>query len=164
MVVRSARLAGLCVENRRLKAILPDPPPPGRVQTIRGEYSYDPARDIAEAARAAIRVAAPSGPATSSAWIGNCRLESWYQTNGTARHLASYDLESAGRDRLRLTMPPEIAPTNCAAHGSTTFPPRGKPTARGRVALLACPAVLETRLDKPTVPSLMPGRPANTFR
>ncbi len=44
-----------------------------------------------------------------AAWIGDCRLESWHHSDGTVRHLASYNLENAGCNHLRLAMPPEIA-------------------------------------------------------
>ena len=52
---------------------------------------------------------ASSEPVAPAAWIGDCRLESWHQTDGTVRHLATYNLESTGCNRLRLAMPPEIA-------------------------------------------------------
>ncbi len=109
VTIRSLRPSGLSVENRRLKPILPEPPPPGQVQTIRGAFRYDPARDVADGAQAAIRVNASSNAIVPAAWIGDCRLESWHQSDGTVRHLATYNLESAGCNRLRLTMPPGIA-------------------------------------------------------
>ena len=109
VTIRSLRPGGLSVENRRLKAILPEPPPAGQVQTIRDAYRYDPARDVAQGAKAAIRVDASSEPVSPSAWVGDCRLESWHQTDGTVRCSATYDLENAGRNRLRLAMPPGIA-------------------------------------------------------
>ncbi len=109
VTIRSSRPGGLSVENRRLKVILPEPPPAGQVQTIRGAYRYDPARDVAEGAKAAIRINASSEPVSPSAWIGDCRLESWYQADGRVRCSAAYDLENAGCNRLRLAMPPEIA-------------------------------------------------------
>ena len=57
----------------------------------------------------------PAGESTTiargiAAWIQDCRLESWYQTNGGSRHLATYDLQNTGRKRLDLTLPPEVAP------------------------------------------------------
>ena len=106
VVIRSARAGGVCVENRRLKAVLPDPPPPGHEQTIRGAYRYDPGRDVAEGAKAAIRVCLSSKPAEPSAWIKNYRLESWHQTDGTSRHLATFELERSGCSSFRLAMPP----------------------------------------------------------
>ena len=46
----------------------------------------------------------------AAAWIQDCRLESWFQTDGASRHVAAYDLQNAGRKRFDLTLPPEIAP------------------------------------------------------
>jgi hypothetical protein len=48
-------------------------------------------------------------PVAAAAWIGDCRLESWHHSDGTVRNSASYNLENAGCNRLRLAMPPEIA-------------------------------------------------------
>ncbi len=44
-------------------------------------------------------------PAPSRAWAWNCHLESWYQSDGTVRHSATYDIENCGRDSFRLVLP-----------------------------------------------------------
>ena len=75
---------------------------------MRGAYRYDPARDVAEGAAAAIRVYRENEPAPPEAWVWNCHLESWYQSDGAPQHQATYDLQSAGRG-LRLTLPPGVA-------------------------------------------------------
>ncbi len=46
---------------------------------------------------------------TTSAWVWNCRLESWYQADGASRHLATYELQHTGCKGLRLTLPRGIA-------------------------------------------------------
>ena len=45
---------------------------------------------------------ASSRPVAPSAWIGDCRLESRHQTDGTAWWLATYNLENDRCNRLRL--------------------------------------------------------------
>ncbi len=96
----------LNVENRRLQPILPESPPPERVQTIRGAYRYDPVEDVGRWKETAIRISEANDPAVTSAWVWNLRLESWYQHGATARHLATYEMQSVGRRRLELTLPP----------------------------------------------------------
>jgi len=43
-----------------------------------------------------------------AAWVWNQRLESWYQDDSAARHLAVYEIRNIGRGRLILTLPPEV--------------------------------------------------------
>ena len=69
VVIRSVRTGGVSVENRRLKAILPEPPPAGEEQTIRGAYRYDPMQDVADGTKAAIRIGRADKSAGPSAWI-----------------------------------------------------------------------------------------------
>jgi hypothetical protein len=107
VVLRATGPKDVLVENRRLKAILPEAAPPGLEQAIRGAYRYDPVRDVAEGAEAAVRVRETSNSSRRSAWIRDCRLTSWYQTDGTARHVAAYDLEKSGCSVLRLAVLPE---------------------------------------------------------
>jgi hypothetical protein len=41
--------------------------------------------------------------------VSYCHLESWYQSDGATRHQASYQLQTSGLGRLRLTLPPGVA-------------------------------------------------------
>ncbi|MBU4397744.1 MAG: hypothetical protein KKE86_00270, partial [Planctomycetes bacterium] len=106
LVVRGLGDGNINIENHRLRAVLPEPPPPERVQTIRGAYRYDPAEDVGRWKETAIRISEANDPAVSSAWVWDLRLESWYQHGVTARHLATYEMQSVGRRRLELTLPP----------------------------------------------------------
>jgi hypothetical protein len=109
VAVRAVGSRDIRVDNRCLEPVLPEPPAPGQEQTVRGIYRYDPSRDVALGTGTAIRVYAADALAGPSAWIRDCRLESWHQADGTTRCLATYDLERSGGKNLRLTMPPEIA-------------------------------------------------------
>ena len=50
----------------------------------------------------------PQAASTLKAWAWNCHLESWYQSDGVAQHQATYDLQSPGHGRFRLTLPPDV--------------------------------------------------------
>ena len=56
LTVRSLGPSTLYIENPGLKPILPDPLPPDRTQTVHGVYRYNPVRDVAAGATAALRV------------------------------------------------------------------------------------------------------------
>jgi hypothetical protein len=107
VVLRAIGSRDVLVENRRLKSVLPEAAPPGLEQTIRGVYRYDPTRDVAEGAEAAIRLRETPNTARRSAWIKDCRLTSWHHTDGTVRRLVTYDLDKSGCNTLRLALPPE---------------------------------------------------------
>lgn len=112
VTVRSAGPKVLQIENHRLKPILPEPLASDRAQSARGVYCYDPTRDVAEGAAAALRVSVRDEPTGISAWVYNCSLESWYQSDGTQLHQATYDSQNSGRGPFRLLLPPGVVREN----------------------------------------------------
>ena len=105
LTIRDVGPSQIHLDNRRLEPILPEPLPSGRPEDVLGAYRYNPAWDVAQGAATVVRVLAEDKPRLIEAWVWDCRLESWFQSNGAARHRASYDLQSPGRGRLRLTLP-----------------------------------------------------------
>ncbi len=97
------------IDNRRLKPTPPDLLPAGRAQAVQGTFRYDPARQVAQGATAALRVWVLEKPDAWQAWAWNCHLQSWYQADGVIRHQATLDLQNAARQRLALTLPPGVA-------------------------------------------------------
>lgn len=94
------------IENRRLKAFLPDPVAPDRVQKSYGSYRYDPCRDLGGANGAAIRATQLRRP--WAAWVWQSKVESWYSPNGPARHCAVFRVHTPGKDRLRFDLPASL--------------------------------------------------------
>jgi hypothetical protein len=110
VAVRSLGAGPLHIENRRLTPIPPKSVPADRVQTVRGSYRFDPARDVADGAAAALRVCSHgSTEAGPPAWMWNGQLESRYQADGKAQHRATYGLQNSGVGQLGLTLPPGVA-------------------------------------------------------
>ena len=105
LTVRGLGSRTLRIDNRRLKPVPPEPLPPDRAQAVQGVFRYDPARGVVEGTAAAVRVAGNNDPGVVNTWVWICHLESWYQTDGAARHQATYDLQSTGRGHLQLVMP-----------------------------------------------------------
>jgi hypothetical protein len=101
--------------DTRLKPIPPEPPAPNRIQTVQGAYRYDPAYDAAPGPEAAIGIATADDATTARAWVGNCRLESWFESDGTARHAATYEVQNSRCGSLELELPAGTAPED--VHG-----------------------------------------------
>ena len=107
LVVRSEGPTPVRITNRRLTPIPSETSPPDRYPTARATYQYDPARDGIPRPQAAVTVA--PGDARNSppwAWIWSSQLQSRYEADGSARHIATYRLQNSGRERLALTLPP----------------------------------------------------------
>ncbi len=110
VVVRSTGSAAVEIENHRLKPIPAPDVPVDQYNTVRGSFRYDPVQDVEAATEPALAISRRKAEDVQpSAWAWSCRLESQYEPSGTARHLATYRLESAGGERVRLTLPPGVA-------------------------------------------------------
>lgn len=106
VVVSSIGSAAVRIENHRLKSIPTDAVSAGRDGTVRAAFRFDPGRDAvpdAEATLSISRLEAEDAPAT--AWVWSCQLESQYEVSGIGRHVATYRLDTAGAERLRLALP-----------------------------------------------------------
>jgi len=106
LFIRCPDAEPLEILNRRLDPIPAETLPLGRVPTVRAAYRYDPIRDTIGVATAAVSVAPNPEPTTAAACVWSCQLESRYQADGTARHLATYRIEGTGGGALRLVLPP----------------------------------------------------------
>ena len=108
LVVSLTDSAAVRIQNNRLEPIPTETVPPDQYNPARATYRYDPARDAVAAPEAALSILPQEGEtAPPSAWVWNCLLESRYEPRGTGHHLATYRVQSMGRERLRLRLPPE---------------------------------------------------------
>ena len=109
VVIRVTGSASLQIENRRLEPLPPESlTPDGSRPTIQDAYRYDPLQDTAPGPEAALCVSVVKRPALPDAWIWSSQLESWYETCGTIRHRASYELQNLGGQRLVVWLPSAI--------------------------------------------------------
>lgn len=109
VIVSSMDPGCLEIRNIRLRSVPTEPPAPGQTSRARATFRYDPRLMPTAGAEAALAVGpADRAAATPFAWVWNARLESRYQVDGTARHLAVYRMQSAGQDSIGVTLPPGI--------------------------------------------------------
>ena len=109
LVVRSSGSVVVQVEDRQLKSIPAEAVPADRHQTNLATYRYDPSQQVAGGSETLVSVSphtAENRP--PSAWSWSCRLESRYETDGNARHVAVYPLQNFGCERLHLQLPPSV--------------------------------------------------------
>jgi len=106
LVIRSPEGEPLEIVNRRLEPVPAETLPFGQVPTVRAAYRYNPVRDTIGIATAAVSVATNGESTTARACVWSCHLESRYQADGAARHLAIYRIQGTGRGALRLVLPP----------------------------------------------------------
>jgi hypothetical protein len=105
VIVYSSGSAAVRIENNGLKQIPCEAAPIGEYSAARATYSYDPAR-IASGEIAPLCIAPGLTVARPpSAWVWSCQLQSRFQADGLGRHLATYRLQSAGKEQLRITLP-----------------------------------------------------------
>ncbi|MGA2799604.1 MAG: hypothetical protein ABSE63_18635, partial [Thermoguttaceae bacterium] len=105
LIIRGSGDKGLHIVNRRLKSILPEPVPVDEYSTVRATFRFDPLSDVTLASESAIMLSAESGKNPPPIWVRNCRLESWYGSQGEARHLAVFEVQNAGGSRLEIVLP-----------------------------------------------------------
>jgi hypothetical protein len=91
--------------NTRLTPIDVDPPPAGAWSA----YRYNPGRDAVASREGPVTVSRTDEMVTQPLWAWSCRLQSRYQTDGSAEHLAVYRLQNVMRSQLRLTLPPGVS-------------------------------------------------------
>ncbi len=106
VIVHSTGSTGVRIENDGLTQTPCDAAPIGQYSTAQATYSYDPVRDTTR--ETAPLTIAPRSTASRppSAWAWDCQLQSCYQENGLGRHVATYRLQSAGKGRLSIALPP----------------------------------------------------------
>lgn len=110
LTVRAPGGDAVQIDNRRLQAVPTETAPPGQCQTLRGTYVYTPSREILAGPGPTLSLSLADAADVPAAWIWNCHLESWYESNGLGRHVARYRLQHGGNGRLHLTLPADVAP------------------------------------------------------
>jgi len=110
VIVYSSGSAAVRIENNGLKQIPCEAAPIGEYSAARATYVYDPARD-AFRETAPLHIEPHSTVARPpSAWVWSCQLQSRFQADGLGLHLATYRLQSAGKEQLRITLPAGVEP------------------------------------------------------
>ncbi len=105
LAIRSLGASGLSITNRRLTSVPAELLEADRYQTARATYHYQPARDDL-GADAAVSIA-PARPtqSESGAWAWSSRLVSRYAVDGTCVHFATFRIQTAGRQQVRVLLP-----------------------------------------------------------
>jgi hypothetical protein len=105
LTIRALGDASLRITNRRLTSVPAELLEADRYQTARATYQYQPSRDDL-GNEPAVSIA-PANPvqAESGAWVWSSRLDSRYAVDGTCVHLATFRIQTAGRQQIRLSLP-----------------------------------------------------------
>jgi hypothetical protein len=108
LVVSASGASAIRVEGAQLEPIPNEATPADQSTTARASYRYRPGHNGVPLPEATLAVWSPGSVARlPAAWIWDCRLESRYDPAGTARHVARFYLQNAGRRQFQLTLPPE---------------------------------------------------------
>ncbi|HEY4759814.1 MAG TPA: hypothetical protein VIH42_04465, partial [Thermoguttaceae bacterium] len=99
----------LNIDNRRLKSIPPESVSPDRNSITRATFRYDPIHDVTLATEPALMLSTASKDNLPSIFVWNCQLESWYQIQGDALHLATFEVQNNGSSGLQLFLPPGVS-------------------------------------------------------
>ncbi len=105
LTIRALGDSGLTITNRRLSSVPAELLEADRYQTARATYQYQPSRDDLGNEPAVSIAPAKAAPAESGAWVWSSRLDSRYAIDGTCVHLATFRIQTAGRQQIRLTLP-----------------------------------------------------------
>lgn len=97
-----ARDGHLAVQTRQMEPLPPAPPAPGRYSTLCGRFHYAAGQ---QPQLLLVRTAAASEP---RAWIESLTLTSRWTPEGRGEHEAHLRVRNAGREELRITLPPQI--------------------------------------------------------
>lgn len=109
VTIRAVAETGLVVNNRRLQPVPADLLPPDKYQTVRATFRYEPSRD-ALAEPAVTLSPAASWQETAGAWAWSTTLDSRYGLTGTANHVATYQLQTVGRQSVHCSLPSTATP------------------------------------------------------
>ncbi len=105
VLVRSLGPQTIQVAAHRMAALPIEPAPAGQIQTARAAYSYNPREESAPHPEPGIVVNCIEG-ANPAAWAWDCDVRSRYASDGAGDHLLTYRIENAGRQELKLKLPP----------------------------------------------------------
>lgn len=161
--VRATDAAPAVIENYRLKPAPLAADDESEYPVVRGDYRYDPAGELGLSDTPAITVARSDKVGQlQGALVWDLRLDSRYEATGRGLHLATCQIESGGRPRCALRLPPEAevlgawiddAPIrHRALDGQLVVPlPRGKrfPTLEVQFAAAGPPLSVWTAYEAP---------------
>ncbi len=102
--IRAVGETGLVIHNRRLKPTPAELLPPEKYQTVRAAFRYEPSRDMTTEP-ALILSPAASWQETCGAWAWKSALDSRYGSAGTANHMATYQVQTVGRQSVHCELP-----------------------------------------------------------
>jgi hypothetical protein len=109
VVIRSSGPQDLRIKNQLLAPIPFAGNGSRKAPPVRASFRYDPARHVTGLAQPAVLVGFAEQRSLAATWVWDCRLQSRYQADGTALHLAVYRIQNLGAPRIRLSMPADVA-------------------------------------------------------
>jgi hypothetical protein len=109
LAIRALGDLGLSIKNRGLMSVPAELLEDDRYQTARATYHYQPSGDDLEAEALVSVSPAPRQQAETGAWAWNVQLISRFASDGVATHEATFHVETAGRRRLALQLPPDAS-------------------------------------------------------
>jgi hypothetical protein len=104
VAIRALGNTGLTIKNRGLTAVPAELLDASRYQTARATYHYQPARDDVESESDLTISPGPVAGGGSGAWAWSNRLDSRYSADGSAVHWATFQIQTTGRQQLRLSV------------------------------------------------------------
>lgn len=105
LVVRALGDTGITIHNRTLQSVPAELLEADRYQTARGAFHYQPAHDNVGAEPPISIAPAPMTQPENGAWAWTSRVDSRFAVDGTRAHFASYHLQTAGRQQVRVSLP-----------------------------------------------------------
>jgi hypothetical protein len=103
VTIRSADPLPLQFVAQNVRPVPAEPLAPGRYNTTRAVYRYDPSQDC----RITVRYA-PEPVPRSLAWVWSCDLVTRHYRDGKTLHVAEYRVEDSGAAHLLLTTPSAV--------------------------------------------------------
>ncbi len=103
VAIRALADSGLAIKSR-LAPVPAERLDADRYQTARATYHYQPSRDDLGPEPAVTIAPTKATQAESGAWAWHNRLDSRYAPDGSSVHWATYHIQTAGRQQLRLSL------------------------------------------------------------
>lgn len=130
---------GAVVRTQRLKPIPVDAAPAADGVPIRHVYRYQPSAEVDARLPPAAMLVAVDERSPRAGFIWWCHLDSRYETTGTARHVAVFQVEPVGQTQLRLQLAADCRPVALWVNGQPQ--PRQQ---RGAALVVPLPATRRT--------------------
>ncbi len=108
LTIRAELGTSIQVDNRRLHQMPPEPVPTDRFTTARAVYRYDPWREVGRVGEPPVAVSGRAEKEATPAMIWSASLDTRFDSDGTASHVAVFFLENLGLDVLRIGLPDDL--------------------------------------------------------